>query len=393
MTLDKTEAKSPLDRNNSAGDEPASIYNQAAMKFAGRLHEIRSTARRDQEPSQEPVAALTRDQLFPDRNRAGLAVAMEYERMGNRPVSESLQQRAAAFGIEFEHLGVTLGTVLHNLNLKQAASAELIQVIRDTLLERKVIFFRDQNLTEDEQVSFSRRFGGLDAFPFGKPGANPFILEIIHGEQSPGTENGWHTDVTWMEQPSLGSIAQCVEVPPIGGDTLFSDSHACLLGLAPTLRERIEHLHGINDYRLFVAGQGRGALPDKFVEAMKSEIPFGVSHPLVRTHPETGKAGLYIHGGFLRHDSLFDSRTSQPLEAAESQQIVAALLAQHDRPEYCCRFQWQPGSMAFWDNRAVQHYAASDYYPHRRLLRRVTVSGDKPFYDPSATAKVPGVPA
>ena len=356
-------------------------YNKAAINIAERLHDIRVATPVASTDGSKPAPPPTREQLFPDRNRAGLAVALEYERMGNRPVSAPLQERAAALGIEFEHLGVTLGTVLHNLDLKKPASPELIQTIRDTLLERKVIFFRDQNLTEDEQVSFSRHFGGLDAFPFGKPGTNPFILEIIHGEQSPGTENGWHTDVTWMEQPSLGSIAQCVEVPPIGGDTLFADSHACLLGLPPALRERIEHLHGVNDYRLFISGQGRNALPDDFVNALKSEIPFGVSHPLVRTHPETGKASLYIHGGFLRHDSLFDSRTSASLDPIESRRIVAELLTQHSRPEYNCRFQWQPGSIAFWDNRAVQHYAASDYYPHRRLLRRVTVSGDTPFYD------------
>ncbi len=95
------------------------------------------------------------------------------------------------------------------------------------------------------------------------------------------------------------------------------------------------------------------------------------------------KTGLYIHGGFLRHDSLYDVRTGEQLEARESKAIVRQLLDQHERPEYVCRFQWEPGSIAFWDNRAVQHYAASDYYPHRRLLRRVTVSGDKPFYDPA----------
>ncbi len=124
-------------------------------------------------------------------------------------------------------------------------------------------------------------------------------------------------------------------------------------------------------------------LSDVLVDTIKNEIPFGVSHPLLRTHPETGKTGLYIHGGFLRHDSLYDVRTGEQLETSESEDIVRQLLQQHARPEYTCRFQWAQGSIAFWDNRAVQHYAASDYYPHRRRLRRVTVSGDKPFYDPS----------
>jgi taurine dioxygenase len=349
-------------------------YNTVAVKYAEQMHRARTAVRK-----QSNAHERTREQLFPDGNRAGLGVALEYERMGNAPVTAGLLERAGALGIEFEHLGLTLGTVLHNVNLKDASSPELIQVIRDTLLERKVIFFRAQHLTEDEQVAFGRCFGELDAFPFGKPGKNPYILEIIHGKDSPGSENGWHTDVTWMERPSLGSIAQCVQAPPIGGDTLFSDSHACFLGLPSALQERIQHLHGINDYRIFITKRGPVGLPDDLVDAIKAEIPFGVSHPLVRTHPETGKAGLYIHGGFLRHDSLYDVRTGEPLEKSESEAIVAALLRQHDRPEYVCRFKWGEGSIAFWDNRAVQHYAASDYYPHRRVLRRVTVSGDKPF--------------
>jgi taurine dioxygenase len=273
--------------------------------------------------------------------------------------------------------------VIHGIDLKRIDSPEPIRFIRDVLLERKVVFFRDQNLSEDEQVAFGRQFGELDAFPFGPAGDNPFILEIRHGRNSPGRENGWHTDVTWMEQPSLGSIAQLIEGPPVGGDTLFSDSHASYLGLPTELQRRIEHLHGINDYRPFLAGRGPANLPDELVEKIKKEIPFGVSHPLARTHPETGKTALYIHGGFLRHESLYDERTGEQLERKESEAIVRELLAQHSRPEYVCRFKWAPGSIAFWDNRAVQHYAASDYHPHKRILRRVTVSGDKPFYNAS----------
>jgi taurine dioxygenase len=351
-------------------------YNSTAARLAERMHLARTEMREQQSAVDRSV-----EQLFPAQNRAGLGVALEYERMGNTPVSAELQARAEAFGIEFEHLGITIGTVVHNINLKEAPSSELTRFVRDTLLERKVIFFRDQNLSEDEQVAFSRQFGELDAFPFGKSGVNPHILEIRHGEDSPGTENGWHTDVTWMERPSLGSIAQCVEVPTVGGDTLFSDSHACFLGLPSGLQERIEHLHGINDYRIFMAGRGAGELPDDLVEAFKADIPFGVSHPLLRTHPETEKTALYIHGGFLRHDSLYDIRTGEKLDKSESEDIVSQLLQQHARPEYTCRFKWEQGSIAFWDNRAVQHYAASDYYPQKRLLRRVTVSGDAPYYD------------
>ena len=352
-------------------------YNEVAVRTAEALQQARQAFR-----AKLAGVEIPRERLFPSFNRVGLGVALEYEKMGERPVSEELQARADELGFEFEHLGITIGSVIHGIDLKQTHTPERIRFIRDVLLERKVVFFRDQHLTEDEQVAFGRQFGDLDAFPFGPAGDNPYILEIRHGRNSPGAENGWHTDVTWMEWPSLGSIAQCIEVPPVGGDTLFSDSHACYLGLPAELQKRIEHLSGINDYRNFLMARGPG-LPDDLVETIKKEIPFGVSHPLLRTHPETGKTGLYIHGGFLRHDSLYDVRSDEKLDRAESEAIVRELLQQHSRPEYTCRFKWMPGSIAFWDNRAVQHYAASDYHPHKRVLRRVTVSGDKPFYDPA----------
>ena len=358
--------------------DPDDRYNISAVKYAAQIHEARKNSMR------KKAQNLNVEQLFQSPSeRPGLGIALEYERMGNKPVTDDLQAQADDFSVEFEHLGITLGTVLHNVNLRKSKSPSFIQFIRQSLLERKVIFFRNQNLDEDEQVAFGKNFGALDAFPFGKPGANPFILEITHGKNNPGTENGWHTDVTWMEKPSLGSIAQCIEVPPFGGDTLFSDSHACYLGLPDELKKRIDTIWGINDYRIFIAN--RSILDDELIDSIKSEIPFGVNHPLVRTHPETKKNALYIHNGFLRHDSLYDERTNETLNKSESMSIVSALSKQHARPEYTCRFPWEKGSIAFWDNRAVQHYAASDYYPHRRVLRRVTVSGDAPFHNYSAS--------
>lgn len=359
------------------GARESQQFNEAAMRTATSLQEMRAAA------PKKHVEPRPRERLFGDHNRVGLGVALEYEQMGEQPVSDELQARADAFGFRFEHLGLTIGSVIHGIDCRIVDDPELTRFVRDSLLERKVVFFRDQNLSEDEQVAFGRTFGELDAFPFGRPGENPFILQIEHGRNNPGSECGWHTDVTWMERPSLGSIAQCIEVPPIGGDTLFADSHAAYLGMPPQLQDRVEHLSGVNDYRMFVTQGGyNSGLSDDLVAEIKREIPFGVSHPLLRTHPETGKTALFLHGGFLRHDSLYDSRTGEAIDPAESAKLVAQLLAQHGRPEYTCRFTWGPGSIAFWDNRAVQHYAASDYHPHRRILRRVTVSGDAPYYDP-----------
>ena len=147
----------------------------------------------------------------------------------------------------------SIGAEIGGIDLSAEQDDETIAEIRAALLVHKVIFFRDQHLDEAQQVAFGRCFGALDAFPFGQPGKDPFILEIVHGKRSPGTENGWHTDVTWMEEPSLGSIAQCVELPAFGGDTLFADSHAAFLGLRPALQARLRTLEGVNDYRNFIA--------------------------------------------------------------------------------------------------------------------------------------------
>ncbi len=349
-------------------------YNDHAIAIAEELDAIRDR-------TQERASRRSRENLF-QRDRVGLGVALEYERMGNQPVTDDLAEQAEALGARFEHLGLTLGTVVHGVDLKAPATEPITRFLRQTLIERKVIFFRDQHLDEDEQVAFARRFGELDAFPFGKPGRNPYILEIVHDDQHPGTENGWHTDVTWMERPSLGSVAQCTQVPPVGGDTLFADSFAACLGLPETLRQKIEGLSAVHDYGVFLAARRPGEMSEALVDSIKARIPFGVTHPLLRTHPESGRTALYIHGGFIRHDSLHDSRSGERLDAETSRAIVAELLVQHARPEYTCRFRWETGSIAFWDNRSVQHYAASDYFPHRRVLRRVTISGDKPFYRP-----------
>lgn len=363
----------------------ADAYNDLVVEVATRVTEERIKAMGN---LKRPLGEFPIEMLFNDRNRAGQGVALEYERMGERPVSEDLAAWAKRLGFDFEHLGITLGSVIHGIDL-HAPNDEEIAFIRATLLERKVVFFRDQHLDEDEQVALGRRFGGIDAFPFAPPGDNPYVARIDHGRTRPGSENQWHTDVTWMEQPSLGSIAQVLVLPPVGGDTLFADSHACYLGLPRRVQERLQFVNGINDYRNFFPNAGAISVPDDVVEWVKERIPFGVSHPILRTHPETGKTAVYLNGGFLRHESLHDARTGDPWDPEDSKAMVRMLLREHANAEYQCRFSWQEGSIAFWDNRAVQHYASSDYWPHVRQLRRVTVSGDRPYYDPTQATGEP----
>ena len=357
-----------------------SKYNQLAVETSKRVHAERQL-------SNEKPLKLERsvEEKFPRDYRPGFGVAMEYEKMGNQSVSPETQRLAKHLNLELEHLGITLGTIVSGFDLKKPLDDPLISCLKQIFLERKVIFFRNQEVNQDQLARFAKYFGELDAFPFGKGNEkNPFVLEIVHGENSPGSENGWHTDVTWMENPSLGSVAQCIELPPYGGDTLFSDSHACYLGMPERLKNDVRDVWGTNDYRLFLKASPYSSLSEKLIHDIKSTFKFGVDHPILRTHPETKKTSLYLNGSFLRSGSLYNKKTGRPLGEEKSRAIVKELLRQHDQPEYSCRFRWEKGSIAFWDNRAVQHFAASDYYPHRRVLRRVTISGDKPYFDPDS---------
>ena len=352
-------------------------YNQIAVKTAEKVHKARQLQKQNLQKQTRTI-----EQKFPKNYRPGFGVAMEYERMGSQHISEELADLSLSLNLRLEHLGITLGTLIHGLDLAKPLDDNMVRCLRKILLERKVIFFRNQVIDPEELVRFASYFGELDAFPFGKGNdKNPFVLEIIHGEESPGNQNGWHTDVTWMENPSLGSVAQCIKLPPYGGDTLFSDSHACYLGMPTRLRDKVRYIWGENDYRSFLGEHSSGGLSEELVNEIKSVIPFGVNHPLFRTHPETKKTALYINPSFIRPESLYDIRNDNKLGESVSKTIISELLKQHNQPEYTCRFKWEKGSIAFWDNRAVQHFATSDYYPHQRVLRRVTISGDRPYFD------------
>jgi taurine dioxygenase len=180
-----------------------------------------------------------------------------------------------------------------------------------------------------------------------------------------GYENVWHSDVTWRLAPSLGSVLLAREVPPIGGDTLFCDMYAAYEGLGDRVRASLEGLRAVHDFtRTF----GR-LMSAEELEKKREEYP-PAEHPVVRTHPETGRKGLYVNAAFTSHI------VGMPPD--ESDRLLERLYAQASVPEYQCRFRWRPHSVAFWDNRAVQHYAVSDYFPSRRLMERVTIVGDTP---------------
>ena len=192
------------------------------------------------------------------------------------------------------------------------------------------------------------------------------MLHIAYGPNSKGQENAWHSDVTWRAEPSLGSILRAVEVPPVGGDTLFADMGAAFRGLSPAMQDWCRSLTAVHDIaRVFARRLG------KRPEELHDKYP-PQRHPIVRTHPETGEQALYVNTAFTSH--------IEGLSEKESDWLLTHLYAQAAIPEYQCRFRWEAGSIAFWDNRAGQHYAASDYFPAVRRMERVTIAGDRPFY-------------
>ncbi|MEM7663697.1 MAG: TauD/TfdA family dioxygenase [Pseudomonadota bacterium] len=248
---------------------------------------------------------------------------------------------------------------------------DLIQDIRSALLAYKAVFFRDQTIGREEHIALARRFGELEIHPATpKDQPDPEVLRIAHGANSKGQENNWHSDVTWRAEPSLGSILRAIELPDVGGDTLFANMNLAYEDLDDELKERLCGTVAVHDIaRVFAKRLNKDAssLHDKFPPQ---------EHPVIRTHPETGERILYVNVAFTSH--------IKDMDRAESDALLAMLYRTASRPEYQCRFRWAPGSIAFWDNRACQHYAASDYFPEIRIMERVTIQGDRPYFDAAA---------
>lgn len=264
-------------------------------------------------------------------------------------------------------LAPCIGAEIAGIDLAHEQDDETIAEIRAALLTHKVVFFRDQHITPAQHIAFARRFGSLEIHPATpKDQPDPEVLHIAHGPDSRGQENFWHSDVTWRAEPSLGSILRAIEVPPVGGDTLFADMGAAFRGLSPAMQDWCRSLRAVHDIaRVFAKRLGKPA------EELREKYP-PQTHPVVRSHPETGEQALYVNTAFTSH--------IEGLSAKESTALLAHLYAQAAVPEIQCRFRWAAGSIAFWDNRAAQHYAASDYFPQVRRMERVTIAGDRPFY-------------
>ena len=278
--------------------------------------------------------------------------------------------RVSSAAFTLKPLTPTIGAVVEGANLTSPIYGPC-DALRVALLEWKVLFFYDSVLTTEQHIAFARQFGNLEVHPFlpCKSGY-PEVLAITHGKDSKGEENVWHSDVTWRAEPSLGSILRAVEVPSVGGDTLFADMYAAYDGLSAAVKAKIEGRNARHDFGYFRIAMRKKGMSTAQIEEVDRNYP-SVEHPVVRTHPETGRKALYVNAAF--------TRAIVGMETAESSTLLKHLFAQATIPEYQCRFRWRENTIALWDNRAVQHYAVSDYWPAVRRMERVSIVGDRPY--------------
>jgi taurine dioxygenase len=276
-------------------------------------------------------------------------------------VSNSFDIRPIAGAIGAELLGVDL----------RELDAATVAAIRRAWLDHLVIFFRDQELTPAQLLAFSRRIGDPIEYPFLKGiDGFPEITPVVKLEHELVNFGGiWHSDTAYLERPPMGSMLLAREVPPQGGDTLFANMYLAYEMLSPGLRRMLDGLVGVNSSAKADTTKTReermrnGARDDARQE-------YEALHPVVRTHPETGRKALYVNRG---HTLRFKG-----MNEAESAPLLDYLFVHQTRPEFTCRFRWRVGSLALWDNRCAQHYPLNDYHGHRRVMERVTLAGDPP---------------
>jgi taurine dioxygenase len=271
--------------------------------------------------------------------------------------------------IEVRKLSPVIGAEIRGVDLSKDLGNQQFQEVHDALMENLVIFFRDQEMTIEQHKAFGRRFGKLHVHPNAPQELpdHPEILVIKADEKSKHVAGEvWHTDVSCDEEPPMGSILHMQVVPPDGGgDTMFANMYRAFETLSPPIQRLLESMTAIHD-----SAKAHGYRVKATDRADKAYPRF--EHPVVRTHPVTGRKALNVNRGFT-------SRIVQ-LKQPESEALLNMLYQHIETPEFMCRFHWQPNSVAFWDNRSTQHQALFDYFPNRRYGLRVTVAGDKPFY-------------
>jgi taurine dioxygenase len=272
--------------------------------------------------------------------------------------------------VDIRKLNGALGAELTGLDL-EGIDDDGFEALAEALWAHQVVFLRDQHLTEDGHRALARRFGTPSVFPVAAHfGGSEVLGHIEDTAERPPKADGWHTDITWIPAPPQVAILCALVIPPHGGDTMWSDLHGAWERLSPTMQSMLEGLrvhHAPGDD--FWAGVGQ-ALPAEQVAELRQAFP-GAEHPLVRTHPITGRKALFVAGGFMQE--------IVGMHPDESAGLLDWLRARIEDPNLQVRWQWRPGDVAIWDERSTNHRALSDHYPQHRVMRRCTVDGELPF--------------
>lgn len=275
--------------------------------------------------------------------------------------------------IEVRPIAPALGAEIGGVDLARPLDDAVFAEIEAAFHEHLVIFFRDQDLTPETQVRFAARFGPIGRYPFAEPiEGHPDVIAVVkEPDQKTNFGGMWHSDTAYLERPPLGSALFALEVPAVGGDTLFANMYLAYDTLSPGMKALLDDLTAVNS-----AGKGGGAVrgPHLASGAMTGrdldKMTLEAAHPVVRTHPATGRKTLYVNRA---HTVRFAEMTQ-----AESAPLLGFLFDHAERDDFTCRFRWTEGALALWDNRCTQHYPLNDYHGHRRVMHRVMVEGERP---------------
>lgn len=266
-----------------------------------------------------------------------------------------------------------LGALIDGVDLTRPLSPLQRDAIEQALLEYQVIFFKQQSITPQQQARFAANFGDLHIHPiYPNVPEQPEVLVLDTAVTDVRDNAVWHTDVTFLPTPALGAVLSAKQLPAFGGDTLWASGIAAFEGLSRPLQVLLDGLTATHDFTKSFPLERFGSTPEdlqRWEQTRKNNPP--LSHPVIRTHPVSGRKSLFVNEGFT-------TRINE-LSEAESEAILKLLFAHSTRPEYTIRWRWQENDVAFWDNRVTQHYAVDDYRPNRRVMHRATILGDAPF--------------
>ena len=289
-------------------------------------------------------------------------------------MAEKAARQNAARGsyrrIEVRPIAGALGAEICGVNVSESVESEVVAEIRQAFLDHLVIFLRNQQLAPSQLLALAQRFGPPMEYPQlkGLPDC-PLVTPVIKLEHERMNFGGvWHSDTAYLTRPPMASMLYAVEIPPYGGDTLFANQYLAYETLSEGLKQTLDGLVGINTSTKADASMTR---EDRLRDTGAALKVLVAEHPVVRTHPETGRKALYINIGHTTQIKGWTERESRPL--------LDYLFGHQVRPEFTCRLRWEPGSLAFWDNRCAQHNPVNDYHGFRRVMHRVTLAGDKPY--------------